>query len=87
MTRASPVAAQMALQVALVVQELATNPRKYGALSTPDGKLTVTWSVVSDGARTLRMSWVEKSGKKQKLPAESKRLRHHLDPSCDRKRS
>jgi CheY-like chemotaxis protein len=63
----------MALQVALVVHELATNARKYGALSTPDGKLTVTWSVVSDGARTLRMSWVETSGKKQKLPAESKR--------------
>jgi CheY-like chemotaxis protein len=64
--------AQIALQLALVVHELATNARKYGALSVPDGKLTVTWSVVSNGVRTLRVSWVEISGKKHKLSATGK---------------
>ena len=64
--------AQMALQVALVVHELTTNARKYGALSVPDGKLSVTWSVVSDGVHTLHLRWVEVSGKKHKLSVASK---------------
>jgi CheY-like chemotaxis protein len=62
----------MALQLALVVHELTTNARKYGALSVPDGKLTVTWSVMSDGVWTLRLSWVEISGKKHRLSPAGK---------------
>ncbi len=47
---------QAAQTVGLAVHELATNAAKYGALSTPGGELSVTWSV-SDG--TLKMIWRE----------------------------
>lgn len=36
---------KMALTLALAVNELGTNALKYGSLSTPDGKVTVDWSL------------------------------------------
>jgi two-component sensor histidine kinase len=45
--------------LALAVHEMATNAVKYGALSTPDGRVTITWSA-ADGAANLR--WVESGG-------------------------
>jgi PAS domain S-box-containing protein len=60
-------APQMALQLSLALHELGTNARKYGALSVPDGKLAVTWSVHSDRTRELHLQWVETNGKKPKI--------------------
>jgi two-component system CheB/CheR fusion protein len=46
--------------LALGLHELGTNARKYGALSAPNGSLSVRWHVTSnDGARTLRLRWSE----------------------------
>ncbi len=47
--------------VALVLNELATNAAKYGSLSTPAGRLAVTWSI--DGDR-LKIRWEERGGPK-----------------------
>jgi two-component sensor histidine kinase len=47
-----------ALTLALAINELATNATKYGALSLPDGKVSVTWS--TDPA--LRLDWIETGG-------------------------
>ena len=44
---------------ALVVHELATNATKYGALSTPDGHISIAWSV-DDNA--FCFSWIERGG-------------------------
>ena len=50
---------EMALHLALVIHELATNANKYGALSTPDGRLSFTWQGTPDG---LALEWAEQGG-------------------------
>jgi len=48
--------ARGASSLALVLHELATNASKYGALSTPTGRLRLNWSVEPNG---LRLVWSE----------------------------
>lgn len=43
--------------MALVIHELTTNAAKYGALSDPDGKLSVTWEMNAQSACVL--NWTE----------------------------
>ncbi|MBB3905217.1 sensor histidine kinase [Methylobacterium brachythecii] len=57
-----PVGSKAALSLALMIHELATNAGKYGALSTPDGHVTVKWEVTSDQDRLVRICWIEKDG-------------------------
>lgn len=45
--------------VALVLNELATNAAKYGALSIPAGRLAVTWAIDGD---KVRIRWEERGG-------------------------
>lgn len=49
----------LARALALIVHELATNAAKYGALSRPEGTLSVSWEI---DARRLRIRWVEQGG-------------------------
>lgn len=51
---------RMAVQLALVLHELATNARKYGALSVAEGALSVTWRVDLSPGRVLRLEWRER---------------------------
>jgi PAS domain S-box-containing protein len=62
--------AQSALHLALVLHELATNARKYGALSTPHGRLSLTWSVRRNGTPTLVLDWKESGGPRVSVPKE-----------------
>jgi CheY-like chemotaxis protein len=62
--------AQGAMNLALVVHELATNARKYGALSGPDGRLTVTWETRSNAERKLVLEWRESTNRKIAVPHE-----------------
>ena len=45
--------------LALVFHELATNAAKYGALSTPSGRVQVSWTVTK---KTLSVEWKERGG-------------------------
>jgi PAS domain S-box-containing protein len=58
-------APQAALHLALVLHELGTNSRKYGALSKPEGKVAVTWAVKHD---RLLLHWSERGGPPVKVP-------------------
>ena len=50
--------------VGLALHELATNASKYGALSTLDGRVRLTWSFETDGKgqRRLILDWSERNG-------------------------
>jgi PAS domain S-box-containing protein len=50
--------------LAMVLQELATNALKYGALSNPDGRLSVNWNQRLSGVRAacLEIEWRETGG-------------------------
>jgi PAS domain S-box-containing protein len=62
--------AQSALHLALVLHELATNARKYGALSTARGRLALTWSVRRNGTPKLALDWQESGGPRVSVPKE-----------------
>jgi two-component sensor histidine kinase len=51
--------ANAATTIALVLHELATNASKYGSLSGPSGRLSISWRV--EGAVFLA-DWVEEGG-------------------------
>jgi two-component sensor histidine kinase len=56
--------AEAVQNVALALHELATNASKYGALSVPGGKVTISWAMErTDGSeRILRLTWQESGG-------------------------
>src|SRR5262249_50845706 len=59
---------QAALHLALVLHELATNARKHGALSVPNGRLEVSWTMQTNGQQNLLLSWKESNGPKVRVP-------------------
>src|SRR5262245_316448 len=61
---------QSTLHLALVLHELATNARKYGALSVPNGRLLVTWHVARNVGHNLHLEWQETGGPKVSAPEQ-----------------
>lgn len=62
----------VAQSVALVIHELVTNAVKYGSLSSPSGRLTVTWTVEgAEPGQTLRLNWIEENGPAVTPPRKS----------------
>ncbi|WP_183318421.1 chemotaxis protein CheB [Chelatococcus caeni] len=54
--------ADLATPFGLVLHELATNAVKYGALSVPEGKVHVSWTVLEGNSKRLRVLWEERNG-------------------------
>lgn len=50
------------IHVGLMLHELASNARRHGALSTPSGRVTVTWEVRCGAVRLLILDWQENNG-------------------------
>jgi PAS domain S-box-containing protein len=57
--------------IGLAIHELATNASKYGALSVPNGRVDVNWTVgPADGpGNTLQITWRESGGPVVQAPA------------------
>lgn len=62
--------AQAAQNMSLVIHELATNASKHGALSQPDGNVTIEWKVESDHDEPrLTFEWTERDGPQANPPS------------------
>jgi PAS domain S-box-containing protein len=60
--------------LALALHELATNARKYGALSSETGRLDVRWHVYSDArGERLALKWEEVGGQPPKTGGDARR--------------
>jgi two-component sensor histidine kinase len=52
-----------AMMIVLSLHELETNAIKYGALSVPDGRVSLSWSLSDEGVgRRLQLRWREHDG-------------------------
>ena len=52
-----------ALAISMAIHELGTNAAKYGALSTPEGHVDITWEFGGDSiSRRLKLVWSESGG-------------------------
>jgi len=51
---------KLTLALSAAIQELSTNAAKYGAFSTPNGKLDISWSGEESGI--VRLVWIESDG-------------------------
>lgn len=57
------VPSEIALGLGMAFHELTTNAIKFGALSSPEGYVTVSWSAVTDrDADILHLTWIESGG-------------------------
>lgn len=60
---------EKALQVAMVLHELATNAVKYGSLSNPTGMVEVYWTCLDEGTiPLLELQWIERGGPEASPP-------------------
>ncbi len=60
--------ARQATHLALVLHELATNARKHGGLSTPEGQLSIAWRVEEAPERRLLLEWRESGLRNVRAP-------------------
>src|SRR5579883_134331 len=61
---------QAALIISMAVHELATNAAKYGALSSPDGRVHLAWTTHANGAGAeLCLSWRKQNGPPVQKPS------------------
>lgn len=63
-----PLPPKAVVSLSLALHELATNAAKYGALSAPGGRVSITWQYTCSAGRGLRMVWQETGGPEVALP-------------------
>ncbi len=57
------------IRLGMVIHELATNAAKYGALSAPNGRISISWTITADhGKDWLCIDWYERGGPSVKPP-------------------
>src|ERR1700730_10636867 len=55
------------IALAMTLNELCTNPTKFGALSVPDGRVEIAWTLEPKTQR-LHLRWTEKNGPAVRAP-------------------
>ena len=60
---------KQSLGLSLILHELSTNTSKYGALSTPEGRLEISWVIRQEAdGRIIHLHWEESDGPPVKVP-------------------
>lgn len=62
------VGSRPSLSLALILHELATNALKYGALSVPEGRVSVRWRVAGPKSDRFELIWTETGGPSAQRP-------------------
>lgn len=63
---------KQALGLGLGIHELATNAAKYGAFSTPEGNVEVSWNIQSTPiGRVIDLQWIESGGPRVEKPTRA----------------
>lgn len=80
------ISAQAATSLAMVFHELSTNAAKYGGLSTPEGRVEVTWETneAEVGGRRLFLRWSETGGPAVEVPKHTGFGTRLIDASVSR---
>ncbi len=60
---------QTALQLALILHELSANAMQHGALSAPEGRIAISWSIKEGQPRLVDLTWRETGGPSVAAPA------------------
>jgi two-component sensor histidine kinase len=60
---------RVAMSLAVVLHELATNAAKYGAWSAPEGHVDISWARIEQPQPALQLNWSESGGPPVKPPA------------------
>jgi two-component sensor histidine kinase len=65
-----PLPPRLAVVLAMILHEIATNAAKYGALSNDAGTVTLDWEVIEEQGRKLRLIWTEAGGPPVTAPVQ-----------------
>lgn len=68
---ATMLSADFAVALSMIAHELVTNAVKYGALSTPSGKVLVEWASAPSPEPRLRLTWREEGGPRVQPPVRT----------------
>jgi two-component sensor histidine kinase/PAS domain-containing protein len=63
--------AQAVMPLSMAMHELATNASKYGALTVPQGTVTIDWTVRNGGTPRVDITWIERGGPRVEPPGAS----------------
>ncbi|MGE7367480.1 sensor histidine kinase [Neorhizobium sp. NPDC001467] len=65
--------AEAVQNLGLILHELTTNSMKYGALSTPHGRVLISWGDIAteSGEQTLKLVWSESGGPPVRTPSST----------------
>ncbi len=62
-----PMASEAVIAIAMTLNELCTNTTKFGALSVPEGRVDIAWTI-DPTTRRLHLRWIEKNGPAVRVP-------------------
>jgi len=62
-----PIASGAVIAISMTLNELCTNTTKFGALSVPEGRVEIAWTLDPKTPR-MHLSWTEKNGPAVRAP-------------------